>query len=203
MPDQRDPERVCLFGGTFDPIHIAHLRIANEALKTFALSRVLFVPAGNPPHKDTAVLTPFEDRFHMIEIACAPYPSFVPSSLEAGSETSYTVDTLERVRKDLLPGDELFFLIGADAFAELKTWKRWEDVTGLTDFIVVSRPGEDYVVPEGARVRRLEGLDLPVSSSLIRSRLASGEMVAEVPAEVRDYIAQRGLYGAERVTAAT
>jgi nicotinate-nucleotide adenylyltransferase len=203
MPDQREPERVCLFGGTFDPIHIAHLRIANEALKAFALSRVLFVPAGNPPHKDTTVLTSFADRFHMIEIACAPYPSFVPSSLEAGSETSYTVDTLERVRKDLLPGDELFFLIGADAFAELETWKRWQDVIGLTDFIVVSRPGEDYIVPEGARVHRLEGLDLPVSSSLIRSRLASGEMVAEVPAEVRDYIAQRGLYGAERVTAAT
>jgi nicotinate-nucleotide adenylyltransferase len=94
-------------------------------------------------------------------------------------------------------------LIGADAFAELETWKRWQDVIGLTDFIVVSRPGEDYIVPEGARVHRLEGLDLPVSSSLIRSRLASGEMVAEVPAEVRDYIAQRGLYGAERVTAAT
>jgi nicotinate-nucleotide adenylyltransferase len=203
MPDQRDPERVCLFGGTFDPIHIAHLRIANEALKTFALSRVLFVPAGNPPHKDSAVLTSFADRFHMVEIACAPYPSFVPSSLEAGSETSYTVDTLERVREDLLPGDELFFLIGADAFAELETWRRWQDVIGLTDFIVVARPGEDYVVPEGARVHRLEGLDLPVSSSLIRSRLASGEMVAEVPAEVRDYIAQRGLYGAERVTAAT
>ena len=194
MPDQRDPERVCLFGGTFDPIHIAHLRIANEALKTFALSRVLFIPAGNPPHKDTAVVASFEDRFHMVEIACAPYPCFVPSTLEAGSETSYTVDTLERFRKDLLPEDELFFLIGADAFSELLTWKRWQDVISLTVFIVVSRTGQDYSVPEGARVHRLEGLDLPVSSSVIRARLASGEMVAEVPAEVRDYIAQRGLY---------
>jgi nicotinate-nucleotide adenylyltransferase len=203
MPDQRDPERVCLFGGTFDPIHIAHLRIANEALKAFALNRVLFIPAGNPPHKESAVLTSFEDRLHMIEIACAPYPCFVPSSLEAGSEKSYTVDTLEAFRKDLLAGDELFFLIGADAFAELETWKRWEEVIQLTDFIVVSRPGEEYSVPEGARVHRLEGLDLPVSSSRIRARLASGEMVPEVPAEVRDYIAQRGLYGAERVTAAT
>jgi len=203
MPDQREPERVCLFGGTFDPIHIAHLRIANEALKTFSLTRVLFIPAGNPPHKDTNTVTSFEDRLHMVEIACQPYPSFVASSIEAGDQKSFTVDTLERFRKDMLAGDELFFLIGADAFDELMTWKRWRDVVALTEFIVVARPGEEYGIPEGAQVHRLEGLDLSVSSSVIRARLAAGEMVPEVPAEVRDYIAQRGLYGAGQSAAVT
>jgi nicotinate-nucleotide adenylyltransferase len=194
MPEQREAERICLFGGTFDPVHIAHLRMANEALKAFSLKRVLFIPAANPPHKDAGAVTPYEDRYRMIEIACAPYPAFVASRLEAGGEQSFTIDTLERFRKDLLPDDELFFLIGADAFDELPTWKRWQDVTTLTDFIVVSRPGREYNVPEGARVRRLDGLDLPVSSSTIREKLAQGEPVAEVPAEVREYIEQRGLY---------
>ena len=195
MPDQREPERICLFGGTFDPIHIAHLRIANEALKAYTLNRILFVPAANPPHKGSTVLSPYEDRFRMVEIACAPYSSFVPSRLEASGDQNYTIDTVERFRTDLLPEDQLFFLIGADAFDELLTWKRWQDLVHLVQFIVVSRPGKEYLFPEGARVLPLEGLDLPISSSDIRARLSTGETVSEVPAEVREYIAQRGLYG--------
>lgn len=202
-PSQHEPERICLFGGTFDPIHIGHLRIANEALKTFSLSRVLFVPASNPPHKDSSSVTPYENRFRMVEIACAPYPSFKASRLEAGSERSYTVDTLERVRKELQPDDQLFFLIGADAFDELMTWHRWQEVVGLTQFLVVSRPGRDYRIPEGAQVHRLDGLELPVSSSSIRQRLAAGEPVAEVPAEIREYIDQQGLYRNSEDTAVT
>jgi nicotinate-nucleotide adenylyltransferase len=195
MPDQREPERICLFGGTFDPIHIAHLRIANEALKTFTLNRILFVPAASPPHKNGDIVTSFEDRFRMVEIACTPYPSFVASRLEASGDPNYTIDTVERFQKDLLPGDQLFFLIGADAFNEIASWHRWDELIALIQFIVVSRPGQDYVVPEGAVVHRLEGLDLNISSSVIRERLASGEAVPEVPVEVREYIVQRGLYG--------
>jgi nicotinate-nucleotide adenylyltransferase len=196
MPEQREGERVCLFGGTFDPIHIAHLRIANEALKNFSLHRVLFIPAACPPHKNGQTVTPFEDRFRMVEIACAPYPSFVASRLEAGERLNYTIDTVERFRKDMQHDDELFFLIGADAFNEITSWHRWEELITMIHFIVVSRPGEEYVVPEGAVVYRLEGLDLHVSSSAIRERLAQGESVPEVPVEVREYISQRGLYGA-------
>jgi nicotinate-nucleotide adenylyltransferase len=196
MPEQREQERICLFGGTFDPIHIAHLRIANEALKNFSLNRVLFIPAAYPPHKNGQTVTPFEDRFRMVEIACAPYPSFVASRIEAGDRPNYTIDTVERFRKDLIPGDELFFLIGADAFHEIGTWHRWEELLGLIQFIVVSRPGEEYAVPEGAQVYRLEGLELPTSSSAIREQLAEGQSVPEVPVEVREYIFQRGLYGA-------
>jgi nicotinate-nucleotide adenylyltransferase len=186
--------RTALFGGTFDPIHIGHLRIANEALKAFSLDRVLFVPAGVPPHKVSLPLTPYEERFQMVEIACKPYPSFAASRLEAGSETSYTIDTLARARQDLPPGEQLFFLIGADAFAEVRTWNRWREVVRAVGFLVVSRPGTAYQVPEGATVQRLDGLELQISSSDIRRRLTSGEAVAEVPAEVREYIEQRGLY---------
>lgn len=206
MPQEKEGpgNRICLFGGTFDPIHIAHLRVANEALRTFALDKVLFVPAANPPHKPAEAMTPYEDRFHMCEVACAPYPPFDVSRLEAGPEKSYTVDTLERVRAEMEADDQLFFLIGADAFEEIHTWKRWEDVITLVDFIVVARPGREYSIPEGARVNRLDGLDLPVSSSEIRARLAAGEEAPEIPAEVREYIKQRGLYagnGKETVSA--
>src|ERR1700744_5144635 len=116
MPEQPKSERICLFGGTFDPIHIAHLRIANEALKKFSLDSVLFVPAAPPPHKDGTTVTSYEDRFRMVEIACAPYPSFSASRLEANDEPNYTIDTVERFRKEIGADDQLFFLIGADAF---------------------------------------------------------------------------------------
>ncbi len=196
MPEEREPERICLFGGTFDPIHIAHLRIANEALKTFALNRVLFIPASNPPHKNGGTVAPFEDRFRMVEIAVAPYPSFVASRLEASGEINYTIDTVEQFRQDLPALNELFFLIGADAFSEIKSWHHWEELLKLIQFIVVSRPGEQFLEPEGAVIHRLEGLDLQISSSEIRHRLAAGETVSEVPVEVREFIVQRGLYGA-------
>ena len=88
----------------------------------------------------------------------------------------------------------LFFLIGADAFAEIQTWRRWPDVIRAVEFIVVSRPGHRYAVPEGARVYRLESVDLPVSSSEIRRRLACGDDRVEVPAAVLAYIRARGLY---------
>jgi nicotinate-nucleotide adenylyltransferase len=188
-------KRICLFGGTFDPIHCAHLRIAEEAQQRFRLDQVLFIPAANPPHKDSAGLTSYEDRFRMVELACQPYPLFQASRLEEGAERSYTVDTLERFRRKLNSGDRLFFLIGADAFDELKTWKRWEDVVGLTEFIVVARPGRSYEIPEGAQVSRLDDVHLPVASTEIRTRLAAGKATPDVPQAVCDYIAQKGLYG--------
>jgi nicotinate-nucleotide adenylyltransferase len=186
--------RLCLFGGTFDPIHNAHLKIADEAAARFQLDHVLFVPAANPPHKTRSDLAPYEDRFHMVELACRPYPKFLASRLEAGNARSYTVDTLERFRKELGPDDHLFFLIGSDAFDELETWKRWRDVVNLTEFIVVERPGGQYHLPENARVLRLDGLELPAASRAIRTRLAAGEPTPELPAAVRQFIEERGLY---------
>lgn len=190
--------RTCLFGGTFDPIHNAHLKIAEEAANRFSLDQIVFVPAANPPHKELGELTPYEARFQMVALACAPHPKFVVSRLEEGSARSYTVNTLEQFRKELGTHDRLFFLIGSDAFDELETWKRWREVVKLTDFIVVARPGVEYHVPENARIERLDGLDLPVASTGIRARLRLGEPTPELPPNVRKFIEERGLYGAGR-----
>ncbi len=193
-------ERVCLFGGTFDPIHQAHLRMAEEALNKFHLDRVVFIPAGNPPHKDAPGVTPYDDRLAMVRTACAGNPRFEVSEMERGSERSYTVNTLTRFRDQLGPDDQLFFLIGADAFDELETWHRWQEVVQLTSFIVVSRPGADYHIPAGALVLQLDDIQLPTASTTIRAKLAAGESTPEVPAAVRDYIDERGLYRAVNVT---
>jgi nicotinate-nucleotide adenylyltransferase len=186
--------RLAIFGGTFDPIHNAHLAMARSAAAQFALDRVLFVPAAHPPHKAGVTHAPYEDRVHMAELACAGDPRFEVSRLEGGSRRSYSVDTIEKVRARLSPGDELFFVIGADAFAEIETWRRWRDVAAAVEFLVVSRPGHQYHIPPEVRVCRLDTLELPVSSSEIRRVLAAGGRPAEVPGPVLDYIVQRGLY---------
>lgn len=186
--------RIALFGGTFDPVHSAHLAVAGEAARAFALARVLFVPASRPPHKSGATVAGYEDRYRMVELACQGEPLFQVSRLEEGPERSYSIDTIERAQAAMATGDELFFLIGADAFAEIATWRRWQDVVRAARFIVVARPGHTYAVPPGARVERLETLALTVSSSEIRARLAAGESPRELPPAVLAYIRERGLY---------
>lgn len=186
--------RLAIFGGTFDPIHNAHLAVAREAVAACQLDHVWFVPAERPPHKAGVTHAPYEDRYCMVGLACRDEPKFEASRLEQGTLSSYSIDTIEKVRGRLEPGDELFFLIGADAFAEIQTWRRWRDVIRAVEFIVVSRPGHCYAVPEGAGVHRLESVDLPLSSSEIRRRLARGDDRVEVPAAVLTYIRSRGLY---------
>lgn len=189
--------RVAIYGGTFDPIHKAHLRVASEAADSLALDRVLFVTSGNPPHKPTESTTPFEHRHRMVELACAADPRFDPSRLEEGAGKSYSIETILRVQQTLPAGAALFFLIGADAFAEIGTWHRSAEVLRAVDFVVVSRPGYEYPVPEGARLHKLESVALDVSSSAIRRRCVAGkwEALAEVlPAPVLDYVRQHRLY---------
>jgi len=183
--------RLALFGGTFDPIHNAHLTVAREAAAQFQLDQVWFVPAAHPPHKSDHTSASYQDRFRMTELACRADPRFVASRLEAGDGKSYSVDTVERVRQ---LGEEPYFIIGADAFAEITSWQRWQDLVRLTEFIVVTRPGHQYATPPGARVHRLETVALPVSSSDIRRQLARGIVPPELPEAVGRYIAERGLY---------
>ena len=185
--------RTAIFGGTFDPIHSAHLVVAREAADAFHLDRVLFIPSGNPPLKEARAS--YEDRFKMTELACAADARFVASRLEAGAEKSYSIHTIERVKAS---NGELFFIIGADAFAEIQSWYRWQDVIRSVEFIVVTRPGHEYSTPPGARVHRLETVALPVSSSEIRQALARGEAPPELPEAVVEYIRAHGLYGATR-----
>jgi nicotinate-nucleotide adenylyltransferase len=189
--------RVAIFGGTFDPIHKAHLRVATEAADALGLDRVLFVTAGHPPHKPAGATTPFEDRHRMVELACAGEPRFEPSRLEEGEGQSYSVETIGRVRAGLEAGTELYFLIGADAFAEIASWHRAKEVIAMVEFVVVSRPGYEYPVPEGARLHRLESVALDVSSSAIRKRCVAGKWssLADVlPAAVLEYVKERRLY---------
>lgn len=181
--------KTAIFGGTFNPIHTAHLAMARAAADAFALDRVLFIPAGNPPHKETS--TPFEDRFRMVELACAADPRFEASRMEEGREKSYSIHTIERVKAN---GDQVYFIIGSDAFAEIATWYRWKDVLCSVEFIVVSRPGHPIETPPGARVHRLDTVEMPVSSSEIRRALARGEAPAVVPDAVLAYIHARELY---------
>jgi nicotinate-nucleotide adenylyltransferase len=182
--------RVAIFGGTFDPIHSAHLVVAHEAARQFQLDQVLFVPNAVPPHK--VGRSPFAQRLRMVELACAGHAGFAASNIEQANEKSYSINTIER----LLPsGDDWFFLIGADAFAEITTWYRWREVVALVTFIVVSRPGSTYALPEGAHVLPLETLELEVSSTRIRAELARGEMPEELPPAVAEYIRAERLYG--------
>ena len=185
--------KIAIFGGTFDPIHSAHLIVAGEALHAFALDLVLFIPAANPPHKQSSHCASYEDRYRMVALACKGQPKFQPSRIEEGAERSYSILTIERL-KAAHGDDRFFFLIGADAFADLKTWHRWQDVAREVEFIVVSRPGHQYAVPEEARVHRLESLALEVSSTEIREALAQGESPEALPPAVSAYIRERNLY---------
>lgn len=190
--------RLAIFGGTFDPVHDAHLAIARAAAARFALDRVLFVPAASPPHKALATHAAYDDRVRMAQLACAEERRIEVSRLEENTRRSYSIDTIEKVRAEMDADGELFFVIGADAFAELQTWRRWQDVARAVEFLVIGRPGHHYEVPPGVRLERLDTLELRISSSGIRADLAVGRLPKGIPRPVLDYILDRGLYGARR-----
>jgi nicotinate-nucleotide adenylyltransferase len=187
-----------LFGGTFDPIHNAHLKIARAAADRFDLARVLFVPAAHPPHKPAGAVAAWEDRVHMAELACAVDPRFEVSLVEgpdpASPAPSYSIVAIEKLKAQGYR--QLSFLIGGDAFAEIRTWYRWRDVAAEVEFIVVTRPGSDpnLNVPPGAIVHELDGLELPTSSSEVRRLLAENAASIPVPDAVLRYIRDHGLY---------
>jgi nicotinate-nucleotide adenylyltransferase len=190
--------RIAIFGGTFDPIHKAHLTVAREAITQHGLSTVLFVVAANPPHKKGTLMASFEDRYRMVELACRGESGFMPSRLEEDTEISYSLHTIEKVKAVAGPEAMVYFLIGADAFADIRTWHRWTDVIREAAFIVVTRPGHNYEIPPGSTIQRLSTLAMPVSSSDIRARLAEGLESPDLPPAVMDYIRSRGLYGFPR-----
>lgn len=196
---------IALYGGTFDPIHMGHLEVARSAADTFDLERVLLIPVGAPPHRGGRPEAPYRDRYRMVELACEADARFEASDLEAerkDGRPNYSIDTIQRVKPGLAAGDRLFFVIGCDAFADIRTWHRWEEVVRGTEWIVVSRPGsecDEERVPGGARVHWLRGVAVPVSSTGLRRRLRADERVADwLPANVREFIRSRGLYAPKR-----
>jgi nicotinate-nucleotide adenylyltransferase len=184
--------KTALFGGTFDPIHNAHIEIARAAADRFDLARVLFVPAAHPPHKPEGAIAPYDDRVRMAELACAVDPRFEVSRIEEGSPRSYSILTIEKLKA--LGMRSLSFLIGADAFADIRSWHRWREVVSSVEFIVVTRPGAQWETPPGAVVHELTGLQLPESSSEARAQIARGGINVPVPEPVLQYIRDHKLY---------
>ncbi len=140
---------LALFGGTFDPIHRGHVVVARAAAAKFQLKQVLFVPADIPPHKLKTPITAYYHRYAMISLALAGEKDFVPSLLEAPDldhdshdrRPSYSLETVRRVKKNLGKSDHLYFLIGMDAFKDIATWYKPEELLAECDFIVAARPG--------------------------------------------------------------
>jgi nicotinate-nucleotide adenylyltransferase len=185
-----------ILGGSFDPIHLGHLRAAENARDALGLDRVLFVPAGQPPHKTGATLAPAGDRFAMVALATAGHPAFVPSDRElVRPGASYTVDTLEELRRER-PSDDLVLLVGSDTLAEMSSWREPERIFALCAVAVFERPGSPRgEPPRGARVLEVKGQGLLLSASSVRALLREGKSVRYlVPEPVADFIAKRGLY---------
>jgi nicotinate-nucleotide adenylyltransferase len=138
--------KIAYFGGTFDPVHNGHLTVARAALERMQLDRILFVPAGNPPHKPTRRLTPYIHRYAMLTLALAEAgeKKFLPSLLESpedGRRAHYSVETLTRLLRETRKADRVYYLLGMDAFRSIAGWRQPEKLLRACEFIVVSRPG--------------------------------------------------------------
>jgi len=232
-----------LFGGTFDPIHRGHLALARGAQERFHLGCIHFAPAGVPPHKQRHPITSYFHRYAMVALATMNEKAFVPSLLEAPTEATvseipskksqtqpaharanYTIDTVRRLKQTLKKSDELFFLIGTDAFHDIATWHQPEALFRECKFIVASRPGfsladvanalpealrprsevtkpfakqaakGDLVLP-GATVHLLENVHQNISATAIRDAVAAKRSLTKfVDPAVAEYIKKMGLY---------
>lgn len=211
--------RVAVYGGSFDPFHLGHLVPTVRAQETFRFDAVHFVPAGAPPHKQRAPLTPVTHRLAMVAMATLPYERFYASDDEVFLDgPTFTVDTVRRFR-DREPDADHFFLLGSDSFSQIATWERWQELVELTHLVVLHRAhiwGDElrHKVPDmlGLRMQvvapfqRVEDpvertvylLDhepFPISATSVRARQRRGQPIRElVPHEVFSYIEKYGLY---------
>ncbi len=191
-----------LFGGTFDPIHNGHIKVAQAAKNSLGLDRVIFIPAGAPPHKTDKKVSDKEHRLFMTRLAADAVGAEVSDWEIRQDKKSYSVD-LVRHFKEELPEDELFFIIGADSFRDLPLWYRYRDLLSMCTFLVVSRPDvpketmlSKYAGDEKApRVFFLDDILVDISSTQIRETVADGGDISRlVPPEVFDYIKTHKLY---------
>ena len=175
-----------ILGGTFDPVHNAHLAMARAALEHLGLDKVLWMPTGNPKYRAPA-RTSAHHRLAMLRLALEGEPRFAIDERELDpAHSGYTVDTLES-----LPFRPVL-LLGADQYAKLETWHRGRDIPALADLAVFARPGTAF---RDGRARQVPFAPLDISASAIRSKLARGEDVsALVPPKVLAYIRREGLY---------
>lgn len=204
--DEAKARRVGIMGGTFDPIHYGHLVAAEEAREAFKLDKIIFVPAGTPPHKVDRQITPARHRYLMTLLAIMGNPGFEASRVDLDrGKVTYTVDTLQDLRK-ILPETDLYFITGADAILEILHWKAPREVLSLAEFIAVTRPGYGLdqlstalgplYEPFQDRIHILEMPPMGMSSTDLRRRLAEGRSVRYLlPEAVVTYIQREGLYG--------
>ena len=194
-----------ILGGTFDPVHNAHLMIAGEALKCLELDEILFIPTSRTPLKEDAVITPVEHRLKMLELAVAGNPAFRLSGIEIDrAGISYTVDTIAALKQSLGNGSELYFITGLDSLVTLPQWKEPGRIIRMCRLVTVRRPG--YEVPDIDKLEKdipgisesLIILDDPapdVSATDIRKRVAAGLSISHlIPIPVEQYIREKGLY---------
>jgi nicotinate-nucleotide adenylyltransferase len=211
---------VALFGGTFDPIHAGHIAVAEAAQKRFHLDMIYFVPSSRPPHKTKPALTPFLHRYAMVALGCSDHADFQPSTAEAPDGAAphvfYTYDTVRKYRREH-PDDHLYFIVGADQFLEIPTWKNYEALMDSCDFIIASRPGfrvdalrlvvppeklgrtrssdPNTIILRKTTVHILTTVSSHISSTEIRQRLASRRNIRGlVPPRVEEYILGQALY---------
>jgi nicotinate-nucleotide adenylyltransferase len=212
---------LALFGGTFDPIHTGHIAVAQAAQRRFHLDAIYFIPSSRPPHKTKLLLTPFVHRYAMVALVCANHQGFIPSLAEAEMDGAtprvyYTIDTVRRFRREH-PDDHLYFVVGADQFLELPTWKNYEALLDCCDFIIASRPGFKLdalrlVIPpeklgrvgepnpqrialRKSTIHLLTTVSSHVSSTEIRDRLEKQKSIhGLVPERVEEYIQGQALY---------
>ncbi|MFT4212756.1 MAG: nicotinate-nucleotide adenylyltransferase [Microbacterium sp.] len=189
------PPRIGVMGGTFDPIHHGHLVAASEVAASFDLDEVVFVPTGQPWQK--AKVTPSEHRYLMTVIATAANPDFTVSRVDIDrAGPTYTIDTLRDLQAQR-PGAELFFISGADAVAQILSWRDHEELWGMAHFVAVSRPGHALSAADlpSDEVSLLEIPALAISSTDCRDRVRRGKPVWYlVPDGVVQYIAKHDLY---------
>ncbi len=189
--------RIGIFGGTFDPVHQAHLVLAEQAREQARLDRVLFVPAARPPHKQDRPLTSFEHRAEMLRLAIAGYPVFQVSDLEKDRPgPSYTADTLQQLH-DQEPADELFLLLGSDCLPDLPHWRQPAQIAELATLLVMARPGWSQA-PDPAPPFRFQRIATPLldtSSGDLRRRVREGRSIRYLtPRAVECYIETHKLY---------
>jgi nicotinate-nucleotide adenylyltransferase len=207
--------RIGLFGGTFNPVHLAHLRAAEEAREGCGLDRVDFVLAATPPHKSEAAIAAVADRQRMLELAVADHSAFVVDTSEADRPgRSYSIDTIVAAQARM-PTARFTFVLGADAFAEIESWRRFDEIFARCDVCVLSRPGTAvdrppiavenafcydatrrvYVHTSGNTLAFLAITALMISASDIRQRCANGRSIRYlVPRAVEEHIRVHGLY---------
>ncbi|MCR5004398.1 MAG: nicotinate-nucleotide adenylyltransferase [Clostridiales bacterium] len=192
-------QKIAVMGGTFDPIHMGHLMVAEIIRADAGMDRVLFIPAGEPPHKQGYQVLSGEERYRMTELAIQNNPYFEASRMEIDRPgRTYTYETLQMLEDQNDGSKEYYYILGADAFAYVPHWREVQKVIRRARFLVVRRPGHEIVVPseiEGIRYQVVEAALMDISSTQIRGRIHEGKSIRYmVPENVRQYIEENGFY---------